>query len=66
MFQRNEGTLDRGLRIGLGIGVIALAFVGPATPLGWLGVIPLVTGIVGICPLYGLLGIRTKSAPASP
>ncbi|MED5544589.1 MAG: DUF2892 domain-containing protein [Pseudomonadota bacterium] len=59
MFKANVGGIDRLLRIALGIVLIALFFVGPKTPWGWIGVIPLVTGFVRICPLYTLLGIRT-------
>ncbi|HBO12861.1 MAG TPA: DUF2892 domain-containing protein [Halieaceae bacterium] len=61
--QRNEGTLDRAVRIIAGLGILSLVFVGPQTPWGWLGLVPLVTGLVGICPAYGLLGIRTCPAP---
>lgn len=56
---RNEGTIDRALRIVLGLVLIAMVFVGPATPWGWVGVIPLLTGLVGTCPIYSLLGINT-------
>ena len=56
---RNEGTIDRVLRIIVGAILIALVFVGPQTPWGWIGVIPLVTGFVGWCPAYRLLGLRT-------
>jgi len=59
MLKTNEGTLDRTLRIFLGIGLIALAVTGPETMWGWLGVIPLATGLIGWCPLYSVLGIRT-------
>jgi hypothetical protein len=55
----NAGTLDRTVRIILGLGLVALAFVGPKTPLGYLGVIPLVTGFIGFCPLYKLVGLNT-------
>lgn len=55
----NEGALDRVLRVVLGIGLLALVFVGPKTPLGYVGIVPLLTGIVGMCPLYALLGINT-------
>lgn len=41
MFQRNEGTLDRVLRIGVGLGLISLVFVGPETVLGGIGLVPL-------------------------
>ncbi|MCA3254365.1 MAG: DUF2892 domain-containing protein [Alphaproteobacteria bacterium] len=56
---RNEGALDRGLRVGLGLGLIALVFAGPQTPWGWVGLVPLLTGAVGVCPLYTLLGVNT-------
>ena len=55
----NEGLIDRLIRITVGLFVLALAFVGPQTPWGWLGLIPLLTGLVGFCPLYRLLGIDT-------
>lgn len=55
----NVGVIDRGLRIALGGSLIiwAAAFDGPA--LAYLGVIPLLTGVVGMCGLYALLGINT-------
>jgi Protein of unknown function (DUF2892) len=55
----NEGTVDRVLRVVVGAGVLSLAFIGPQTPWGYLGVIPLLTGLVGYCPAYALLGIST-------
>lgn len=55
----NEGTADRVLRVVIGIAILSLAFVGPKTPWAYLGAIPLITGLVGWCPLYTLLGIRT-------
>ncbi|MGF1639950.1 MAG: DUF2892 domain-containing protein [Rhodospirillales bacterium] len=58
---KNEGTVDRVLRIVVGAILIALVFVGSQTPWGWIGLIPLVTGFVGWCPAYRLLGIRTCS-----
>ena len=56
---RNEGTIDRALRVIVGLVVLSLVFVGPQTPWAWLGLIPLVTGLVGYCPVYSILGIRT-------
>lgn len=56
---KNEGNLDRGLRIVAGLVLIALVFVGPATPWGWVGLVPLITGILGFCPLYKLVGLNT-------
>lgn len=55
----NEGAADRLIRIVVGLAVLSLAFVGPETPWAWLGLVPLLTGLVGFCPLYRLLGIRT-------
>ena len=55
----NEGTIDRALRIVAGIGVLSLAFVGPQTPSGYLGIVPLATGLIGWCPIYALLRINT-------
>jgi hypothetical protein len=55
----NEGTFDRALRIVAGIGVLSLAFVGPQTPWGYLGIVPLATGLIGWCPIYALLRINT-------
>lgn len=61
---KNVGILDRGLRIVVGLGLISLVFVGPHTPWGWVGLVPLLTGLVGMCPLYSVLGIRTCSRDA--
>ena len=59
--RRNVGSLDRVIRIVAGIALLTLVFVGPRTAWGYLGLIPLVTGIVEWCPLYSLL--RISSAP---
>ena len=58
-FAKNEGTIDRGVRVVLGLILISLAFVGPATPWGFLGLVPLATGLAGTCPLYSLFGLST-------
>jgi len=58
----NEGKIDRTLRVILGIALVSTVFVGPQTPLGWIGVVPLLTGLVGMCPLYSILGINTCPA----
>lgn len=55
----NEGTIDRALRIIVGLVLIALVFVGPQTAWGWIGIVPLATGLIGWCPAYRLLGIKT-------
>jgi hypothetical protein len=56
---RNEGTIDRALRVILGLVLIALVFVGPQTAWGWVGIVPLATGLLGYCPLYSLIGVNT-------
>ena len=56
---KNEGTVDRVLRVIGGAALVSLVFVGPETPWGWIGVVPLVTGLIGNCPVYSLLGIST-------
>ena len=60
----NESTIDRALRMIVGIALLALVFVGPRTPWGLLGVIPVATALVGVCPLYRLLGVSTCSTPS--
>lgn len=59
LFPRNEHTIERAIRVLLGLTLLALVFTGPKTPWGLLGIIPLVTGLAGSCPLYTLLGIKT-------
>jgi hypothetical protein len=59
----NVGGIDKVVRIVAGAALLALTFVGPFTatlyPWGLLGIVPLVTGLVGWCPLYSILGIKT-------
>ncbi|MDM0046302.1 DUF2892 domain-containing protein [Variovorax dokdonensis] len=55
----NEGTLDRALRVVVGLTLIGLTVAGTVGVWGWIGVVLLLTGLVGICPLYSLLGINT-------
>jgi hypothetical protein len=59
MVTRNEGNVDRALRIIAGLALVSLVFVGPQTPLGWIGLVPLATGLIGWCPAYRLFGINT-------
>ena len=56
---RNVGSVDRVIRIVVGLGLISLAFWGPKTMWGWIGLVPLGTALVGWCPPYALLGINT-------
>ena len=60
----NEGTLDRIVRVIVGCALLAFAigWVYPATGwnwVGWIGVVPLLTALVRVCPAYNILGIRT-------
>jgi len=55
----NVGTIDRAARIILGLILISLAFIGPQTPWGWIGLLPLATALIGWCPAYSIFGIKT-------
>ena len=55
----NVGTGERIARIILGAGILSLTVIGPQTPWGYLGLVPLLTGVTGWCPPYSLLGINT-------
>ncbi|HET7458415.1 MAG TPA: DUF2892 domain-containing protein [Gemmatimonadaceae bacterium] len=57
---RNESATDRVVRVVLGLVLLSLVVTGPKTAWGYLGLIPLVTGLVGSCPLYALLGISSR------
>lgn len=58
---RNVGTVDRIIRLIVGIGLVSLVFVGPQTPWGWIGLVLIGTAVLGWCPPYSLLGINTCS-----
>jgi len=55
----NEGTIDRALRVIAGLALIGLAATGTVGAWGWIGVVPLATGLIGWCPAYTLLGFST-------
>jgi hypothetical protein len=59
----NEGAIDRSLRVVLGLVLIGLAATGTVGLWGYIGVIPLITGAIGMCPIYSLLGINSCPAP---
>ncbi|MGL4649961.1 MAG: YgaP family membrane protein [Caldilineaceae bacterium] len=68
---RNEGTTDRIVRVIVGVAMLALGWMGfvdgwLGTVLQWLGFVPLLTGLVGWCPLYALFGFRTNGHKAQP
>lgn len=56
---KNVGTLDRTLRVFAGLVLIALSVTGTVGPWGWIGIVPVATGLLGWCPAYTLLGIKT-------
>jgi hypothetical protein len=60
-----EHPVERVIRVLIGLGLISIVFVGPKTPWGWIGIVPLVTGFTGLCPLYTLLGISTRGKKAA-
>lgn len=57
--KKNEGKVDRILRIVVGLGLLSLVFVGPQTVWGFVGLVPLFTGAFGFCPLYKVFGFDT-------
>lgn len=66
----NIGTIDRIVRVALGLALIAFAlgYIYPGTGwnwAGWIGAVPLLTALFGYCPAYALLGITTCSAQQS-
>jgi predicted RND superfamily exporter protein len=65
LFPQNESLADRGIRIVLGLIGLALVFWWPRTAWGLFGLIPLVTGIIGNCPLYTVLGVSTRKPSAA-
>ncbi len=56
---KNIGTIDRVARIVIGLALVAIALTQPGAWWGWIGVVPLATAVVGWCPAYRLLGLRT-------
>ena len=66
MMVRNVGTIDRVLRVVVGVALLATIFLidGSAQWIGLVGIIPLVTGLFGTCPLYRVFGLST--CPVSP
>jgi uncharacterized membrane protein HdeD (DUF308 family) len=62
LLKHNVGKTDRIIRVILGALLIGNVFFALQHPIGWIGVILIITGIAGICPLYSLLGVNTKSA----
>ncbi|MGD0677593.1 MAG: DUF2892 domain-containing protein [Polyangiaceae bacterium] len=61
LFLKNEGTVDRVVRVVLGLALLLLVFVGPRSAWGLVGLVPLFTGAIGSCPLYRPFGLCTRS-----
>lgn len=63
---RNEGTVDRAVRVVVGVALLVIGFAAvggtAGTIIGIVGLVPLLTGLVGWCPLYSVFGIRTTEA----
>lgn len=62
----NEAGWDRGIRIVLGLGLLSLTVIGPQTMWGLVGLVPLATGSLGMCPLYSIVGISTCAVKDKP
>ena len=61
--KQNVHNIERVVRIVVGLVLISLVFWGPQSNWGWIGVIPLATGLLGWCPPYAMLGISTCKTP---
>lgn len=59
LFPQNEATVERVIRVVAGVVLLSLVFVGPQTLFGLVGLVPLVTGLMGSCPIYTLFGFST-------
>ena len=57
----NVGNVDRLLRIVLGLVLIGMTLAGSIGAWGWLGIVPLLTGVVAYCPLYRVCGFSTTA-----
>ena len=66
IFPKNEHTVERAIRVIVGLALLSIVFVGPATLWGLVGLVPLATGLLGSCPLYTLFGISTCSIGQPP
>ena len=61
LFAKNTGNVDRIIRVILGALLVGNVFVGLQTVVGWLGLVLIITGLFGTCPVYSLLGINTRT-----
>ncbi|MEF9997220.1 MAG: DUF2892 domain-containing protein [Burkholderiaceae bacterium] len=65
MFKTNVGGVDRVLRISIGALLVALTALGILSAWGWIGIVPIITGLTRTCPLYSLIGLNTCPLKAS-
>jgi len=56
---KNAGTIDRVIRVILGLAILSLTVIGPKSLWGLVGLVPLITGLVGFCPIYKMLGLNS-------
>jgi hypothetical protein len=66
LLPNNEHPIERVVRVVLGLGLLSLLFIGPQTWLGLIGLVPLLTGLVGSCPIYTVLRISTCPLKKTP
>ena len=59
MFKTNVGGIDRAMRVSTGLVLIGLAATGTVGVWGFIGIVPLLTGAFGTCPLYSMVGLNT-------
>ncbi|MEI6159025.1 MAG: DUF2892 domain-containing protein [Roseococcus sp.] len=59
MFATNVGGLDRVLRVAAGAALIGATMMGVIGPWGWIGFVPLASGLFSTCPVYSVLGLNT-------
>ena len=57
--QKNVGGIDKTARLAVGLVLCILALAGTIGAWGWIGLVPLLTGLAGFCPLYRLIGVNT-------
>ena len=61
--KQNVNNIERVVRVVIGAAIVSLVFIGPQSPWGWLGLVPMATGLLGWCPPYAMLGISTCKKP---
>ncbi len=59
MMKTNVGGIDKILRVVVGVALMAMAAAGVVGVWGWIGAVPVLTGLLGVCPAYSLLGVNT-------